>query len=171
MMAALKTNILIVEDDPNIRKTVADFLQKSQFIVETASNGLIGLKKLMTKASNTILMTDYEMPVINGAQLIELVIRTKINCVVGIITASGSSFEEETLQNAMRSIKASGLPYKQITKPYGQKEVSLAVQDILTSWKEMPQKKERPFIQPQAIVNAFRELNIPSDALSSEENE
>jgi two-component system response regulator (stage 0 sporulation protein F) len=64
--------ILVVDDDPIIRKLLLEVLTNDGHQVEVAVNGLEGLKLARSKAFQLILM-DVHMPIMNGLEtLIEI---------------------------------------------------------------------------------------------------
>lgn len=64
--------ILIVEDEPDIRESLADLLTMKGFEVVTASNGKEGLYLASTSKPDLIL-SDIMMPEMNGFDLLELI--------------------------------------------------------------------------------------------------
>ncbi|MGD8837025.1 MAG: response regulator [Desulfobacteraceae bacterium] len=66
--AAHSLSALVVDDDPVMRKMVATMLRINGFTVYTADDGVQALLKLSTTPCSVVL-SDYEMPFINGYQL------------------------------------------------------------------------------------------------------
>jgi len=70
-----KTNkkILIVDDNPYIRKILTMMLKLENLEVETASDGSEALNIIISKSKGEfdIIVTDYQMPIINGQELAE----------------------------------------------------------------------------------------------------
>jgi two-component system chemotaxis response regulator CheY len=64
--------IVIVDDSSGIRNIVRETLLKKGYLVLEASNGLEALK-YFDGTQVDLLITDFEMPELNGAQLIERV--------------------------------------------------------------------------------------------------
>jgi DNA-binding response OmpR family regulator len=71
-----KTSLLIVDDDPAIRKLLARIAQREGFVVETARDGIDALEKLESK-SFQIAIVDLMMPRLSGYELVQ-----KINAIV-----------------------------------------------------------------------------------------
>jgi DNA-binding response OmpR family regulator len=63
--------ILLVDDDPEALEMLCEFFVDEGYDVETASDGRSALDKLQTFAAD-IVVTDYEMPGMSGAELIRL---------------------------------------------------------------------------------------------------
>lgn len=67
--AAIQAEILVVEDDQGVRRSMVECLQVLGFRVRQASDGASGLIELQ-KAKPDLLLVDYLMPHMNGAELI-----------------------------------------------------------------------------------------------------
>ncbi|WP_286611762.1 response regulator [Variovorax jilinensis] len=67
---AVKAEILVVEDDPGVRRSMVECLQVLGFRVRQAADGAEGLIEL-EKSRPDLLLVDYLMPRMNGAELIE----------------------------------------------------------------------------------------------------
>ena len=61
--------ILVVEDDPNILRQIEFNLQSHGYSVETATNGVEALKKMMLRRPS-LLITDIMMPEMDGYELV-----------------------------------------------------------------------------------------------------
>jgi two-component system chemotaxis response regulator CheY len=57
--------ILIIDDDPAIRTTVADILESEGYTVATASNGADGLQSL-DQVDPALVLLDMRMPILDG---------------------------------------------------------------------------------------------------------
>jgi len=62
--------VLLVEDDADVRSTLAGFLEQEGYQVETAENGKDGLAKLLNAKPGLVLL-DLMMPVMNGWEFLE----------------------------------------------------------------------------------------------------
>ena len=65
-----KTKILVVDDDPNIMRTLRDRLEKSGYDVLTASNGREGLGMALDEKPDVVLL-DIIMPIMDGHEMLE----------------------------------------------------------------------------------------------------
>ena len=88
-----KFHILLVDDDPAARRVLKDFLQESYKISES-SNGLEAWKILQNGHNVDLLITDFEMPYMNGIELASSVRRLKHP--IPIVLISGRSEELKT---------------------------------------------------------------------------
>jgi CheY-like chemotaxis protein len=66
-------HILIVDDEPDIRKMLRDLLQFEGYTVSDAADGMIGLDQLRASPRPLIVLLDYKMPRMNGEELLQAV--------------------------------------------------------------------------------------------------
>jgi CheY-like chemotaxis protein len=64
-------NILVVDDDPDMRKLVAGVLRKEGFEVRTAANGLEAAA-LCLKRKPDLIISDVHMPTMSGFEMIKI---------------------------------------------------------------------------------------------------
>jgi len=90
--------ILYVDDDPNMQKLIELFMRKSKYQLDSAKNGRTALKLL---ASNTydLIITDIQMPELDGLSLIDEIKKKKIEAPVVIVSAFG---QENISQKALK---------------------------------------------------------------------
>ena len=79
--------ILVIDDDPSVRKFIAATLRKENYTVTEAENGTEGLRKLQDERDIAIIITDLIMPEKEGIETI-MEIR-KINPSLKILAISG----------------------------------------------------------------------------------
>lgn len=90
--------ILVVDDEEIIRESIAMILEKEGYKVDKAENGGIALDKI-SAVSYDLVITDIEMPVMRGVELLEKIGQRSPQTFVIIITAYGSV---ETAIGALR---------------------------------------------------------------------
>lgn len=88
-------NILVVDDDVFIRKIVQDRLKMEGYTVTTAEDGKAGWEKFL-KNTYQLIITDINMPRINGVELLNKILTTKIK-VPTVVMSGGLSEAMETL--------------------------------------------------------------------------
>ena len=88
--------ILLAEDDQDIREVIVEVLLNENFEVDWAENGLEATKKLATN-SYDLLVSDFRMPKMDGAQLLSWCRENKIHFPVIFITANRELFPQEIL--------------------------------------------------------------------------
>jgi response regulator RpfG family c-di-GMP phosphodiesterase len=71
---AIKTEadkILIVDDEPSIRKLLVKYLSDKNYAIETADNGKVAIEKLQSESFDLVL-TDLRMPKMGGRELLQI---------------------------------------------------------------------------------------------------
>jgi two-component system response regulator ResD len=68
----MSTAVVVVDDEPHVLQVMRTFLERAGFAVHTAANGEDGLQ-LVRKFEPAAVITDFEMPQLNGRELIERV--------------------------------------------------------------------------------------------------
>ena len=66
--------LLLVEDEAMLRIIAAEMLQESGFTVHEAANGVEALEQLEAHPDVALLITDVQMPRMNGYELVEAVL-------------------------------------------------------------------------------------------------
>ena len=69
LVAVTGTRVLLVEDEPNMARTLAKILERKGYDVATAGNGEEALRELGT-GTFAVIVTDLNMPVLDGMQLL-----------------------------------------------------------------------------------------------------
>ncbi len=116
-------NILIIEDEKEIREGLAELLEGAGFSVESAENGQQGLEKIGKKDFDVV-VTDLIMPVVGGMEVLRETKRIKPHTCVILITAFA------TVDNAVEAMKSGASDY--ITKPFRIDEVQTKIRKVLT---------------------------------------
>lgn len=66
----MQKNILIIEDETDLRDAIAEAIRDAGFLVSTAENGEIGLKMALEQKPDLILL-DIMMPVMDGHETLK----------------------------------------------------------------------------------------------------
>lgn len=92
MSDEIKQHILIVDDEESVALVVARSLKAlgDRYTIEVVDSGLVALEKLK-QSSYHILITDYQMPEINGLQLAEQVQQFAPTTQIILMSAFGTS--------------------------------------------------------------------------------
>jgi DNA-binding NtrC family response regulator len=102
-------NILIVDDEENIRLTIAQSLDPLGYQVATADNGKDALLQLQSQEYDLILL-DLKMPGINGLEVLQRAIQIYPEIKIIIISAHG------TIEYAVEAMKLGAVDFLQ--KPF-----------------------------------------------------
>lgn len=65
------SQVLIVDDDPDIRDTLCEVLRDEGYEVDTAGDGQQALDYLKTRPPPCVILLDLMMPVMSGPELLE----------------------------------------------------------------------------------------------------
>lgn len=114
--------ILVVDDEEIIRESLSYILKKEGFYVEEAANGKIALDKFR-EDSFDLVITDLEMPVMKGVELMEQVKLLNVQTAIMVITAFGS------LETAISALRNGASDY--ILKPVEFDELIIKVRKLL----------------------------------------
>lgn len=117
---------LVVEDSPTMRQLISFALRRIKGLkVVEADDGVDGLKKLSSEGNFDILITDINMPVMDGLKLVSLVrkgLKHKDIPII-IITTEGAAEDRE------RALSLGANSY--ITKPIQAPQVINCVKELL----------------------------------------
>jgi DNA-binding response OmpR family regulator len=117
-----KKSILIVDDEKNIRWTMAQALEPLELEVETAVNGEEALQKLMDHPFSIIFL-DLRMPGMSGIEALRHIKEKWPEVRVIIITAHG------TVETAVEAMKLGAADF--IQKPFSPAEIRTVVSQVL----------------------------------------
>src|SRR5580704_12367782 len=108
--------VLVVEDSPTQASELRFLLEDAGFDVEIACDGIAALSSLEERLPS-IIVTDLQMPRMDGLALVEAVRRAHPSVPVILITAHGS---EEIAARALRSGAASYVPKRYLAQDLAQ---------------------------------------------------
>ncbi len=117
-------SILIVDDEPNIRRVLEVMLKKEGYDVHLAECG----KKAVDIASNTtidLLISDLIMPDMTGVEVLKIVKELQPHCTAIMITAYG------TIKTAVEAMRLGA--YNYIPKPFDIDEMRTMIQHALSN--------------------------------------
>lgn len=114
--------ILIADDDDSLRRVLEFQLQEAGYATRTAENGARALE-IFTAEAFDCLITDWRMPQMSGAELLQRAGATDSEVPIVVITAFG---DVETAVEAMR-----GGAFDFITKPFDRRAILLTVEKAL----------------------------------------
>ena len=121
-MAETKS-ILIVDDEPNLRRVLDAVFAKEGYRVLTAENGKKALDVISTELDLDVVLCDLIMPDLNGVEVLKAALEINSRLSVVMITAYG------TIKTAVDAMKLGAFDY--ITKPFDMDEIKLIVKNAL----------------------------------------
>ena len=116
--------VLVVDDEIHIVHVVAIKLRNNGYEVIPAENGADALE-LACKEKPDIIVTDFQMPVMTGLELVEKLRRNEATKDIPVImlTARGFAVEDEQKEDLQIS--------RFLSKPFSPKELLRSIEDIL----------------------------------------
>src|SRR5262245_13887102 len=114
--------ILVVDDEPNLRRVLGAQLSRDGYEVHAVADGKEALRILQEQYVDVVI-TDLRMPNMDGLELLRRALALEPELPVVIITAHG------TVDNAVAALKSGAFDY--ITKPFDQNEVRNVVRKAL----------------------------------------
>ena len=133
--------ILVVDDEPNLRRVLAAQLTRDGYDVHTAENGEEGLA-LLEEHHIDLVITDLRMPKMDGMELLRRALALEPELPIVMLTAHG------TVDNAVEALKTGAFDY--ITKPFDQAEVRTIVRKALKTRDLAAAEATRPEPPPGA---------------------
>lgn len=130
----MQKTILVIEDDANIRELLRLYLEQEGYKIESAQDGLEGLRAFKRVHPDLVLL-DLMMPVMDGTQVMKE-IRAVSKTPVIMLTAKGETFD-----------KIAGLDLgadDYVTKPFEIRELIARIRAVLRRYgeEEAPKKLE-----------------------------
>jgi two-component system, NtrC family, response regulator AtoC len=117
-----KKQVLIVDDEPNLRKILSAQLSRDGYDVLTAEDGEEGLA-ILHEHHIDLVVTDLKMPKVDGMSLLRQALAEDPDLPVVMITAHG------TVDTAVEALKIGAFDY--LTKPFDKEEVRQIVAKAL----------------------------------------
>jgi DNA-binding NtrC family response regulator len=119
-----KQSILIVEDEPKLRRLLELQLAEDGFRCGTAPEAETGLQ-LLNKEAFDLIVTDFKLPGMSGLEFLQAVKRVNAHLPVVIMTAYG------TVESAVEAMKAGASDY--VLKPFSLAELVLVIRKELAT--------------------------------------
>lgn len=117
--------IMVVEDDPDVRRTVCDSLERYGYTVFEAADGADALRLADLLSTPTdLVLTDVVMPEVGGRELLEVL--KYENKLPKVLLMSG--YTDEMLEHSMPETR-----YAFIPKPFTHEELAERVREVLDS--------------------------------------
>jgi CheY-like chemotaxis protein/class 3 adenylate cyclase len=133
-MPASRERVLVVDDSPAQRHYVADCLARQGFDVVTAENGQVALDKARAQRP-ALIVSDYEMPVMTGFELVHALRRDPELRQVPVIMLTARDSKRDMAQ--MRAAGASAY----LVKPFAQDKCVAMVERTLAERRLMAYKE------------------------------
>ncbi len=109
-------HVLVVDDEPLIRKFLVETLKRMGFAVQDASDGAQALRKIKSETFDLI-FTDIKMPSLSGMELLRKVREVSPESVIVMMTAYA------TVESAVEAMKMGAFDY--IIKPFSPDQIEM----------------------------------------------
>lgn len=149
--------ILVVDDEPDVLKTISFRLKAEKYEVITASNGKEALQAANKKNPDLILM-DIRMPEMDGFEATQILKKDKKTNLIPIIIVTASKDDTESI---VKGFECGADDY--ITAPYNKFELLARVKAALrlrALWEELV-KYQRLTAITETVVTLSHEINNP----------
>ena len=144
--------ILVVEDDPAIRRGLVDTLAAGGYEARASADGETGLEMALGGDIDLALL-DVMMPGMDGFDLLEQIRRSKPALPVIMVTAKGDESDR------VRGLKTGADDY--VVKPFSAMELLARVEAVLRRSAERPETVGRVEVSGRTIDLERREIALP----------
>src|SRR5215831_4395449 len=134
-----RKQILVVDDEPNLRRVLSAQLERDGYDVHTSEDGEQALA-LLTEHHIDLVITDLRMPKLDGMELLRRISALEDPMPVVMITAHG------TVDTAVEALKMGAFDY--ITKPFDQEDVRTIVRKAVRTQDLSATEASRPSLVP-----------------------
>ncbi len=143
----MSKNVLVIDDEPNMRHMLTALLEKAGYAVTVAADGVDGLSILESKAFDLILC-DVRMPRMDGLSFLKQITKQGLNTTTIVMSAYG------TIDTAVEAMKLGAVDY--ISKPFKADEILLK----LAQFEEKGRLREENLRLRDAVQETFSFQNM-----------
>ena len=98
-------SILVVEDDEDIRESLAAVLEAEGYTVFVAANGKEALERLAVVAQPCLILLDLMMPIMGGIEFLSLLRKEDVLAAIPVVILSAWSKEAEKASNTQGFVR------------------------------------------------------------------
>ena len=143
----MSKNVLVIDDEPNMRHMLTALLEKAGYAVTVAADGVDGLSILESRAFDLILC-DVRMPRMDGLSFLKQMTKQGLNSTTIVMSAYG------TIDTAVEAMKLGAVDY--ISKPFKADEILLK----LAQFEEKGRLREENLRLRDAVQETFSFQNM-----------
>jgi DNA-binding response OmpR family regulator len=134
--------VLVVDDEPSMRRIVRRTLEAENFQVEEAPDGESALRLIQARTQAfDLVLTDLSMPLIDGRRVSETLTRYRPTVAVLCMSA---------VPDAVPYVEDSDAPVRVILKPFTPDDLFHAVRDAITRAKDLTAAAESEIVRAHA---------------------
>lgn len=151
-------NILIIDDERSIRRTLREILEYEKYKVEEAENGEQGLKMLLEKSYDVVLL-DIKMPKMDGMEVLDQAIAKSVDTAFIMISGHG------TVENAVEAVKKGAFDF--ISKPPDLNRLLITIRNALDKTELITQTKvlKRKVSKTREIIGESPSIQTIKDTI------
>jgi len=142
-------NVVLIDDEEDIREVMAFTLADADYSVRTAADGAAGIR-MCTEAPPQIVITDIRMPGMDGLQVLEHLKKQFPDIEVIVVTAFGE------MQLAIRALQLDASDF--ITKPIGNDSLFLALDRARERYTSRRQLKDYTLLLEKEKAETSQQL-------------
>lgn len=131
-MTTLAAKILLVDDDDSLRRVLEFQLTEAGHSVVSESDGREAIRSYSAEDFDCVI-TDWRMPKMNGAQVVQQITAINSDVPIIVITAFGD------VDTAVEAMRAGAFDF--ITKPFNRQEILLTVEKALKYGKALAENR------------------------------
>ena len=154
---ATTSTILVVDDEPKLRLTLAHILQGEGYTVTTAANAQEALQYLQAGAYDLAFL-DIRMPDVNGLELLADIRNLYTEMPILILTAHA------TLESAIRALRYGANDY--LLKPIDPPQILDRVDQILRR-QQQPKRRREIFKEMKSLLVELNHIEDPSEMMAA----
>ncbi|HET8573370.1 MAG TPA: response regulator transcription factor [Edaphocola sp.] len=151
-----KANLLLVEDEENLRETIKLNLELEGYSVTPLDNGMAALKAIKNEYFDLIVL-DIMLPEMDGITVCENIRMQNNNIPILFLSARNSSIDR------IEGLKKGGDDY--LTKPFNLEELLLRIEKLVVKNRQLQERKALP------EVYAFGKCRIDFSAQSGKDKD
>lgn len=149
-------NILIVDDEPNILKTLSEALVGAGYKIRTAQDGKTAIRAVSRTRYNLVIL-DIALPDIDGMEVLRKI--KKISPEVEVVIITGHA----TVENSVNALNEGAYAY--ILKPFNPAEVKTIIRKAIAEQKKSLEKEQLL----KDLQKSYQELEQSRDELIQSE--
>jgi two-component system nitrogen regulation response regulator NtrX len=155
----ISTSILIIDDEPGIRKTLASILEDERYKVFTAEDAFAGLKVLEEERAVSLVFLDVLLPRMGGLEALERIRRERPQVEVAMISGHAN------VDMAVRAVKLGAFDF--LEKPLALDKVLTVCRNALTVQKlrEENRSLKKNLIPQEEILGVSPEIEKLKDLI------
>lgn len=150
----MKTKVLLIEDNPEVRENTAEILELANYHVLTAENGKEGVK-LAKQELPDIIICDIMMPIMDGYEVLYMLSKDENTSLIPFIFLTAKA----DATDMRRGMTMGADDY--VTKPFEEMDLLKAIETRLQKSNALKQQ----FTNEAESVNSFLELTGGMDTL------